>query len=98
MPPMIKGYPGSSLWRSKPWPTLNGNVLGGAAATGGAPPTAVLTAATTTGGKTVALKAGAEAGRAKKEPGFLSEKLKERDFPLRVVTIPAGSEAAWRWR
>lgn len=95
MPPMIKGYPGSSLWRSKPWPTLKGNVLGGAAETGGAPSTAVLTAATTDG-KTVALRVGAEAGRTEKL-GFLSEmKVRESDFLLRV-TIPVGSEEAWRW-
>lgn len=70
--------------------------MGGAAETGGAPSTAVLTAATTDG-KTVALRVGAEAGRTEKL-GFLSEmKVRESDFLLRV-TIPVGSEEAWRWR
>ena len=27
IPPIIKGYPGSNLWRSNPWPTLKGKVF-----------------------------------------------------------------------
>lgn len=28
IPPIIKGYPGSNRWRSKPWPTLKGKDFG----------------------------------------------------------------------